>query len=98
MCTLLWPKEVFGPNQLLLSEMPSQEEEERHARVPGVAVLFCLLGQEAGVEFLHLHHLLLGKRGAEGSLDGGRVFVRMENMEVGWIHSPTGFSAVAAKA
>jgi len=55
-------------------------------------VLLCLLGEEAVVEFSHLHHLCLGKRGVEGNFPGGSESRRVDIVEAAWIRSRLGLS------
>lgn len=71
---------------------------EGSAGVPGAAVLLCPLGEEAGVEFPHLHHIFLGKRGVEGNWGGGSRSEGVNVMEARWIRSRMGLSFPTAEA
>lgn len=55
-------------------------------------------GEEAGVEFPHLHHLFLGKRGVEGNLGFGNRSEGADVMEARCICSWMGRSFPAAEA
>lgn len=54
--------------------------------VPGAAVLLCLLGEEAGVEFPKLHHLFLGQSRVKGNVGGRSGSKGLDIVEAIWIH------------
>lgn len=55
-------------------------------------MLLCLLGEEAGVEFLNLHLLFLGQSRVEGNLGGRSGSEGLDIVEAMWIQSQLGLS------
>lgn len=85
---LCFLRRLFGQN----SSCSPERWEEGLCGVPGVAVLLCLLGEEAGVEFPHLHHPFLRQSRVEGNLGGRSGSKGLDIIEAMWIQSQLGLS------